>query len=377
MTVASTPERRSSWFDRVLLPGFAFKAVVIGGGYATGRELAEFLGPSGARGGLYAMALATLMWSVVAALTFRLAQITGALNYRRFFQCLLGPVWPAFEALLIALLILILAVFSAAAGEIGRALFGWSPLGGAACLVVGIALSVAFGNESVERVFKWVSVALYGTYAVFLILSLWRFGDRIAAALTEPSLGAPWVVPGLSYAGYNIVGAAIILPVVRHMQTPRDAIIGGALCGPLAMLPAMLFFLSMAAFPEALTHALPSDFLLKKLGVPAFHYAFQLMIFLALLESGTGSIHAVNERIAGLFTGRVRTFTPLMRMSSAVAVLTVAIAGAGEIGLVQLIASGYRFISYGVLLLYVAPLLTIGVWKICAPNRPKHSKGLV
>jgi uncharacterized membrane protein YkvI len=32
----------STWFQRFLPPGFAFKAVVIGGGYATGRELAEF-----------------------------------------------------------------------------------------------------------------------------------------------------------------------------------------------------------------------------------------------------------------------------------------------------------------------------------------------
>ena len=45
----------SSFFQRYLLPGFAFKAVVIGGGYATGRELAEFFLPSGAWGGLAAM----------------------------------------------------------------------------------------------------------------------------------------------------------------------------------------------------------------------------------------------------------------------------------------------------------------------------------
>ena len=31
-----------SWFRRFLLPGLGVKAVVIGGGYATGRELAEF-----------------------------------------------------------------------------------------------------------------------------------------------------------------------------------------------------------------------------------------------------------------------------------------------------------------------------------------------
>ena len=44
--------RPPSFFQRFLLPGLAFKAVVIGGGYATGRELAEFFLPSGPWGGL-------------------------------------------------------------------------------------------------------------------------------------------------------------------------------------------------------------------------------------------------------------------------------------------------------------------------------------
>ena len=42
---AMTPSR----FQRFVLPGLAFKAVVIGGGYATGRELAEFFLPAGPR----------------------------------------------------------------------------------------------------------------------------------------------------------------------------------------------------------------------------------------------------------------------------------------------------------------------------------------
>ena len=37
----------SSTFQRLILPGLAFKAAVIGGGYATGRELAEYFIPSG------------------------------------------------------------------------------------------------------------------------------------------------------------------------------------------------------------------------------------------------------------------------------------------------------------------------------------------
>src|SRR5262245_30329031 len=60
----------SSWFQRYLLHGFAFKAVVIGGGYATGRELAEFFIPSGPWGGIFAMLLAMTVWSVVCVVTF-------------------------------------------------------------------------------------------------------------------------------------------------------------------------------------------------------------------------------------------------------------------------------------------------------------------
>jgi uncharacterized membrane protein YkvI len=71
--MAAAPQG-SSWFQRFLLPGLAFKAVVIGGGYATGRELAEFFLPSGPWGGLVAMLLAMVIFSLVWIATFRFAR---------------------------------------------------------------------------------------------------------------------------------------------------------------------------------------------------------------------------------------------------------------------------------------------------------------
>ena len=63
-----TTDARHSWFKRLLLPGLGFKAVVIGGGYATGRELAEFFLSAGPRGGLLAILLATILFSLLCAL---------------------------------------------------------------------------------------------------------------------------------------------------------------------------------------------------------------------------------------------------------------------------------------------------------------------
>src|SRR3546814_18797548 len=79
--------RISDWSSDVCSSDlFALKAVIIGGGYATGRELAEYFVPAGPWGGLAAMLLATAVWSLVAALTFALARALGAYDCRTFFK---------------------------------------------------------------------------------------------------------------------------------------------------------------------------------------------------------------------------------------------------------------------------------------------------
>ena len=67
-----------SWFKRILLPGLALKAFVIGGGYATGRELAEFFLPAGPRGGLMAIAFATIPLMVMSWVSYESALMAFA-----------------------------------------------------------------------------------------------------------------------------------------------------------------------------------------------------------------------------------------------------------------------------------------------------------
>jgi uncharacterized membrane protein YkvI len=361
----------SSWFQRYLLPGFAFKAVVIGGGYATGRELAEFFLPSGPRGGLMAIVLAMLIWSAVCAVTFALAYATSSWNYRAFFKNLLGPGWVIFEICYLLFIILILAVFGAAAGAIGTALMGWPPLVGTFCLIVCISVVTAYGTASVEQLFKWVSIFLYAVYAIFVVLSFFAFGGRIIQNLAAPAPHEGWVLGGFTYAGYNVVGAVIILPVLRHLRSHKNALMAGAMAGPLAMLPALLFFVCMIAYyPQIGGEALPSDFLLQRLNFPAFHYLFQLMIFLALLESGTGCVHAFNERIAEAYAARKGgALSKSARLWITGALLLGSIFLAARFGLVTLIARGYRGLAYMFLAVFVLPVMTVGVWQLYAHRR--------
>lgn len=366
LALSSTP----SYFKRFLLPGFAFKAVVIGGGYATGRELAEFFLPCGPWGGVLGMVLAMVCWSIVCSATFVYARSTQSVEYGAFFRSLLGPAWFLFDIAYACFVVIILSVFGAAAGAIVNVLFGFPELAGTLGLVAGIATISAFGSDSVERLFKYVTYFLYAVYVVFVIYSLIHSSDRILANFAAPQRPTGWALGGLTYAGYNVVGAVAILPVLRHLTSRKDALIAGILAGPLAMLPALLFFICMVAYyPQIGSATLPSDYLLTHLNAPVLHVTFQLMILAALLESGTGTVHAVNQRIASILSARGQNLSTVGRLTLAAAVLVLAVFVAAQFGLVALIARGYRALAYLFIAVYVVPLLTYGTWSRRRPKR--------
>jgi uncharacterized membrane protein YkvI len=364
-------QTQHSWFKRILLPGLALKAFVIGGGYATGRELAEFFLPSGPRGGLMAIGFATVIMSLLSVITFVVARRLQAFDYRTFFKRLVGPGWIAFELAYLLLVILILAVYGAAAGAIGAAVFGAAEWVGTVALMLGIAAVVTFGNAAVERLFRDVSYLLYGVYALFIVFALASFGHLIGPAFAAHPQTGGWAMGGLTYASYNTVGAVIILPVLRHLVSDRDAVVSGILAGPLTMLPALLFFIPMVAFYPAIKDApLPSDFLLQRMGQPWLHYLFQAMIFAALLESGTSAVHAINERIDQAWQARRgASLSHRARLAIGLVLLALCMFVAGRFGLVALIANGYRALAYIFLAVFVLPLLTVGVWKIVRNER--------
>ena len=90
-----------------------------------------------------------------------------------------------------------------------------------------------------------------------------------------------------------------------------------------------------------------------------------MMIFSALLESGTAVVHACNERIARAWQGRGGgRLGRAPRSVVAGCLLVGSIFIADRVGLVALIAQGYRGLAYMFLAIYVLPLLTIGVWRL-------------
>lgn len=364
----------SSRFQRFLLPGFAFKAVVIGGGYATGRELAEYFLGSGPAGGALGMLVSMLCWSALCACTFLFAHVTGSHDFGTFFRALLGRAAVLFDVVYACFLLIVLSVFGAAAGELGHSVLHWPAWTGTVLLVLSIAAVVSYGNSSVEALFRYVTYFLYAVYVALFILCLFKFGDPIAHAFANVPPSGKWWLGGMTYAGYNAIGAVAILPVLRHLQSRRDAVTAGAIAGVLGMLPALLFFVCMSAFyPEIATATLPSDYLLQRLDAPVFHVLFQCMIFAALLESGAGIVHGANERIAAVLSGRGVVLTRGNRLAIGSILLVVSVWIATQFGLVALVARGYRLLALMMLAVYVVPIFTVGLWRVTRGRQPQSS----
>ncbi len=360
-------EGGGTFFQRFLLPAFALKGVIIGGGYATGRELVEYFLSQGPWGAFLAMALATVIWTIVSALTFAFAHQTRSYDYRAFTSRLLGRGAIIFEICFLLFSVLMLAVFGAAAGEVGASLFGLPTFVGTLALAALIALIAGLGEPAVEIMFKYVSVFLYLVYAAFLVLALSRVGGQMDAAFAGAALEPGWPVSGLTYGIYNIVAAIMILPVLRHLASRRQAFVAGLIAGPMAMLPALAFLIAMLGFyPAILGETLPSDYILQRLGSPVFRFVFQLMVFGALLESGVGVIHALNERAVAWRQKNDpdHAVSPWFRPGLTLVVLAGCMFAANSIGLVDLIASGYRIMAGGFLFTFILPLLTIGAYRL-------------
>lgn len=351
---------------RYFVPAFTFMCVVIGGGYATGRELVEFFMPAGPIGGLLGMAVTAAVWSAIFAVTLELARMTRSFEYRSFFQQLLGRGWIAFEVTYLAILLLILAVLGAASGEMTHNALGVPVWWGTISLVLLVAVLVSFGSSVIEGLFSVWGTVLYCTYAVFLAVALTTFKGQIGSALHAPGAISPgWLRGGLAYAGYNIAIAPALLFCARHQTRRRESLIAGALTGPIAIIPGVLFYVAMLAlFPQIRHAAVPVQFLLAAMHSPLLSTVTQVILFGTLVKTGVGIVHGFNERLLGALPNATPRRARIIRLLVPLGLSVIAIVLATRIGLVTLIAKGYGYVSWVIIAVYAVPVLTVGVWRI-------------
>lgn len=354
----------SSFFKKYILPGIIFQSVLIAGGYGTGRELVEYFMKYGPLGGILGMFTVTLVtWSIVLAVTFEFSRKFRAYDYRTFFMKLIGPFWFIFEILYLITMLIVLAVIGSAAGIILRDSFGIPYIVGVIIILASIGFLTFKGTSLIEKILSGWSFFIYVVYTLFLIVALLKFGPQIQENLLSGVIVSEWIEGGFKYALYNMSVITAVFFCLTHIETRKEAISAGFLGALIGILPAFLFYVSvLGQYPDVLSEEVPAIFMLQKAGVPSMMILFQIALFGTLIETGTGFIHAVNERIQTALRARGKEFPSWQRPIIALAFLLVSL-GISTFGLIDLVAKGYGNLSKGFFFIFFLPLMTIGVYK--------------
>lgn len=350
---------------RLILPGLIFQAIVIGGGYGTGRELVEFFLIHGPAHGLAAMGVATLIWCSVLAVSFEVARINKAYDYRTFIRSILKRGWVAYEFIYIAFVILVVSVIGAASGEVVADAIGAPKLLGTIASSAVIAFLLYRGTGLVAKYSSIWTTILYVFFFTLVMLCFINFFAEIKINYLSENTASNWFLGGVKYASYNIGFAPAILFCVKKLQTRTETLTAGVLAGVIGMAPGLCIYLSLLSrFPEVLDAPIPVLLVLSSLNIPVFQFLFQIILVGTFIATSVGLIHGVNERLAHSFQEKGRKYSGLQRSLVGVGILIISIVIAEKVGLITLIANGYGLLTWGFLIIFVIPTLSIGVAQI-------------
>lgn len=183
-------------------------AAIIGAGFASGSEVLYYFAKFG-KMGFFGIILSSLLFGVMAWIILETSKKEGYGDFNAF----LGGIFSfrVVKALNVFIYVFMFVVFSAmisGSGETVSTLTGVAKMWG----VIGILVAVAVGLSGDVRGFMTVS----GVLSVFMIVGicgvccyLLRFRE-----ISTFNQNVGWITSGVSYAGYNILTAAAILPAM-------------------------------------------------------------------------------------------------------------------------------------------------------------------
>jgi uncharacterized membrane protein YkvI len=338
---------------------------MIGGGYGTGREVVQYFSSYGILGGLLGIGLAALAFAVLMAVSFEFARRFAAYDYRRFFRALLGPGWVAFEVLYLLMLTLVLAVICAAASKLIEEHLHVPGMLGIVVLLSLVAALEFFGKKWVTGVLAWKALILSVVFGAYFLIVIGRHGSEVVTELTRWEIREGWPVAALKYVLYSSVVIPVMLFSTKAIESRGQAMGAAALAAIIGVVPAVFLHLTFgAAYPAVLTQDVPLHWMVLSLKMPWLTFAYVAVLLGSLIDVAVGFIHSLNERIDGWTSERSGTvLRPVFRAGIAAMCLVLSMV-VSLLGVVRLIAEGYGTLAWGFLLLFVLPLLTVGIYRM-------------
>jgi len=363
------PDERPARYGRamrILLPGIILQSVLIGGGYATGREIVEYGGKYGARGWISGLAI-FLGFTVISILSIESCRRWRVYDYRSLLRKLVGRWWIAFEISYLIAAILVIAVMASAAGEILHEALGLNEWIGILAMTLLVGFLNYKGDDVIARLETIGTVALFAGYLLFSVSVFWKKGNAIADVLAKGTSNFTGETPGfllliwtgILYVGYNLAIYPASFFAYRGIRSKYESILAGLASGLLMTIPWFLTYFSMLAYyPDSyiLDAAVPWMKMLQDFD-RAYIIIFGLVVGWTLVETATGMIHAFINRIE--IEVRERASIEMKKTHKAIISTLALIASLllSRVGIIDLVAKGYTMLAYAMIAFYALPIL--------------------
>ena len=353
-------------FRAYILPGVIFQAVIVGGGYATGREIVEYMAKFGASG-FWAAASATLGLILFLCLGFEFVRVFKSYDYRNLVKNLIWKGYWAFDILYISMLVVIIAVLIAGASSLAENIAGIPYPIALAIVTIAIGILCFFGRSWLEKYKIVGSILFYSLYlSLFLVVGL-AAKDRIAKAFVNGmALDGMALNSGFIYAMYNLVVFFGILYALDSIKTRKEAIFAAIFAALWGTIPLWItYIIYMGFYPAVLNAAVPWYLILKDFPnlLPFYIFVFAYIV----VASNAGLLNAINERISTQLLESGKELPKLYRGLISAGIFLFA-AFLANFGIIDLIAKGYKAMAYGFIVLFAIPLVTVGVIRILKPE---------
>lgn len=371
-------------YAKYILPGVLLQSVLIGGGYATGREIYSYGAKFGALGWISGLTIG-IGFALFAFLTFEICRIYKVYDYKNYIKQVIGPLWPVMDILTVLIAIVLIAVMAAATGSIFEQV-GLPNILGSVVIVFLCGLLNFKGSKVIEKFESVGTVLLYGGYVLFTIIVLVKKGGNIPqvfAAMDTSAVSGSVTLPlciwtGILYVAYNINAIPMGMFSLTRQTKRKETLVSGIIAGLLMVIPWFLSYFAMMCFYGDTSIvgadvATPWMEMIKAVnGGPALLGLFSIVMGWTLVETATGCIHMIIDRFDVALAERGNAkMSDRKRGLITVATLIAALL-LSRIGVVTLIEKGYSYLSYGFILFYLLPTLLIGGYKILRHKEKKQ-----
>ena len=183
-----------------------------------------------------------------------MARLAGAYEYKEWSRNLIGPFWWLADLLILSMMLLVIAVMSAAIGEVLQQTLGFPKPLSLAMALVCVGFLAWRGSRFIEKAKTWGSTALYVAYCGFAVMVLTAPVEQAAASAPAPA-GAETgplevTISAIQYVAYNVAVVPAVL-FVLHRQTRRsETFSSGVLAGAAMTIPFALTLACLLRFPQ-------------------------------------------------------------------------------------------------------------------------------